>query len=65
MELEGLRRSLNFLIEDKNLMITDLVTDRHSSVKKYMREDRADINHLFDVWHVAKGKKPKDVQSPR
>nr|XP_034319055.1 uncharacterized protein LOC117687059 [Crassostrea gigas] len=24
-------------------------------IKKYMREDHQDMNHFFDVWHVAKG----------
>jgi hypothetical protein len=56
MELEGLQRSLTFLLDDCKLLISHLVTDRHSSVKKYMREQQPDIIHWFDVWHVAKGK---------
>jgi hypothetical protein len=56
MELEGLKRSLNFLTEENNVKVTHLVTDRHSAVKKYMRENHCDIIHWFDVWHVAKGK---------
>ena len=55
MELEGLQRSLTFL-KDNNVPVSDLITDRHSSVKKYMREKQPDIHHWFDVWHVAKGK---------
>lgn len=55
MELEGLRRSLNYLTCENNIRVTDLVTDRHSSVKKYMREEQPNIRHWFDVWHVAKG----------
>lgn len=55
MELEGLQRSLSFLLEECSLQISHLVTDRHSSVKKYMREKQPDIVHWFDVWHVAKG----------
>lgn len=57
MELEGLQRSLHFLIEECSLQISHLVTDRHSSVKKYMREKQPDIVHWFDVWHVAKWRK--------
>jgi len=55
MELEGLKRSLHFLTVMNQLNVTHLVTDRHSSVKKYMREEQEDIIHWFDVWHVAKG----------
>ena len=53
MELEGPQRSQGFL-EDEDVTITDIITDRHSSVKKYMREQQPEIKHWFDVWHVAK-----------
>lgn len=33
----------------------DLVTDRHPKIKAYMKKERTDIKHWFDVWHVAKG----------
>jgi hypothetical protein len=56
MELEGLQRSLAFLMEENELPVSHLITDRHSSVKKYMRERHTDITNWFDVWHVAKGK---------
>ena len=55
MELEGLKRGLEWVIDTNNMAVTDIVTDRHSSVKKYMREEFTDINHWFDVWHVANG----------
>ena len=54
MELEGLQRSMAFL-KDRDLNIVSLTTDRHSSVKKWMREANPNILHWFDVWHVAKG----------
>ncbi|KAK3100232.1 hypothetical protein FSP39_016728 [Pinctada imbricata] len=54
MEIEGLLRSLTYL-EEEGVEISHLVTDRHSQIKKYMREKRPDITHWFDVWHVAKG----------
>ena len=56
MELEGLKRSLEWLTEENNLTVSHLVTDRHSSVKKFLREEKPTIQHWFDVWHVAKGK---------
>ena len=55
MELEGLTHSLQFMKEE-GICISDLVTDRHSQVKKYMRTQQEGINHWFDVWHMAKGK---------
>ena len=52
MELEGLKRSL-VLLEAHDA----IVTDRHVQIKKYMREQQPSVQHLFDVWHIAKGKK--------
>lgn len=55
MELEGLKRSIRYLENMMHIKIKDLVTDRHSSIKKFMRTEQDKTNHLFDVWHVAKG----------
>ena len=54
MELSGLKKSLSFL-HSHSVKVGSLVTDRHVQVKKYMRTEQPDINHWFDVWHVAKG----------
>jgi len=54
MELEGLKRCLSYLHEN-GVVVSFLITDRHSSVKRYMRDEHPDVNHMFDVWHVAKG----------
>ena len=55
MELEGLKRALENM-ETNGLEISDLTTDRHVQVRKYMREEQPNINHWFDVWHLAKSK---------
>ncbi|KAK3107168.1 hypothetical protein FSP39_008415 [Pinctada imbricata] len=57
MELEGLKRCMA-LLDSEGIDVSDLVTDRHSQVKAYMKEEHININHWFDVWHVAKGFKP-------
>ena len=44
-----------------DLTVSHLITDRHASVKKYMREEQTDIQHWFDVWHCAKGNKKLSV----
>ena len=48
MEKEGLRRCTQQL-EDDGLDAGVLVTDRHPSVKKYMREVHPTVQHLFDI----------------
>ena len=53
MELEGLKRAL-VKLEEEDIDVGHLVTDRHSKVKCYMRRYQPKIVHLFDVWHVAK-----------
>ena len=61
-EIEGLRRSMAFLLDEKDLPIPSLVTDRHISVNKNIREvvalnpNAQGMSHIYDVWHVAKGK---------
>ena len=54
MELEGLTRGLEYL-DDSGLTVSELITDRHVQVKKYMSDKQPDKEHYFDVWHVAKG----------
>ena len=54
MELESLKRQISFL-EKNNVKIKELVTDRHTQVSAYMANEKPDIKHTYDVWHVAKG----------
>ena len=58
MELEGLKRAITFL--ERYVQVKDVVTDRHSTVKKFMKEQRPEMKHYFDVWHVTKGKNWKN-----
>lgn len=58
MEKEGLVRVM-VAMQHQRIKIDRLITDRHASVKKYMRENYPKIKHFFDVWHVAKGIKKK------
>ena len=55
MEKEGLIRSVEFF-KQNNIEIKTLVTDRHTSIRKWIRENMTQTKHCFDVWHVAKGK---------
>lgn len=51
MDMEGLWRFLQKL-EEEDVVLSDFVTDRHPQIKAYMKKERTDINHWFDVWHV-------------
>ncbi|XP_076030481.1 uncharacterized protein LOC143018787 [Oratosquilla oratoria] len=57
MEYEGLNRSLNFLVNVRNVIVGALVTGLHSQIKKYRKTKWADIKHWFYCWHVVKGSK--------
>ena len=52
-ELEGLKRSLRH-IENNNLAVDTLITDRHRQNAKWMRENKPNIKHFFDTWHLSK-----------
>lgn len=56
MELEGFRRSMA-KFNAENISVSAIVTDRHPSIRKFIRDTYPDIQHYFDVWHIAKGKK--------
>ena len=42
-------------LEDNNVCVTKLVTDRHIQVSAYMANEKPEVEHSYDVWHVAKG----------
>jgi len=55
MEKEGFKRSVHFLKNGTfGFSIQTIITDRHSQIIKYVREEMPDTEHCFDVWLVAK-----------
>ena len=54
MELEGLSRSVSYLLEHK-LSIGTIVTDRHKSIGKWIKNALPGTTHSYDVWYMAKG----------
>lgn len=58
MEKLGLIKVLTEL-DKKNMTVQQLTTDRHLQIGKYIREERVDIDHQFDVWHFSKSVKSK------
>lgn len=53
MELDGAKRCFNFLTQ-AGLKIPVFISDRHTSIAKWLREQRKDTLHLYDLWHVCK-----------
>jgi solute carrier family 8 (sodium/calcium exchanger) len=53
MEMEGLIRAIK-LLRKKKFKIGTLVTDRHMQIAKWIRENAADTDHRYDIWHLAK-----------
>lgn len=51
--MEGLH-IIDFLYK-QHVHIDVLVTDRHKSINKWLRETHPSVTHYFDTWHVAKG----------
>ena len=53
MEKFGLVNALQILA-DNSLQVTTIVTDRHKQIAKYLAEEKPDIEHCYDVWHISK-----------
>ena len=52
MEKEGLRQSLNYLVE-WNVSINTIATDRHKGVSALMKAHYPSITYQYDAWHLA------------
>jgi hypothetical protein len=55
MELIGLQNNKKFF-SDLPMTIGTLITDRHMSIAKWVRESWPEVTHLYDSWPVVKGK---------
>ena len=53
MELEGLKRSLS-LVEDHRIKVIGIATDRHPQISSFMKHERGELLHQFDIFHTAK-----------
>ena len=53
MEREGFKRCMNN-IQGKGAQIKVLATDRHVGIKSDMKRNYPNVDHQFDVWHLAK-----------
>lgn len=60
MEKEGLVRTVAFL-KKKKFKIGTLVTDRHTQIAKWARENMPTTDHRYDIWHMGKCKFSKKI----
>ena len=55
MECAAFKKAMAFLSQS-GIEIKTFISDRHTSIAKYMREDLSHIKHYFDLWHIKKSK---------
>ena len=53
MEKKGFIKILQ-MFKDENITPTQITSDCHTQIRKYMRENEPGINHHFDVWRFVK-----------
>ena len=46
-------------VKQKGICVNQLTTDRHTGIRKHMREEESKIPHQFDVWHFVKNIKKR------
>ena len=55
MEFLAFQQCMSYL-QKQGVTLESLITDRHSSIAKYMREQFTKVSHYFDLWHLRKSK---------
>lgn len=64
MEFLAFQKAFTFLLGTE-MIIKSFISDRHTSIAKWMREDcvtkcndlgKPVVQHFFDIWHIAKSK---------
>ena len=42
------------LLEDHEVPVAAVTTDRHASVAAFIRDEWPSVKHYYDTWHIAK-----------
>lgn len=53
MEYTAFQRCMEY-VNSCGMSYDTLVTDRHTSIAKHMREKLKEVKHYFDLWHLRK-----------
>ena len=64
MEKMGLAKVLSKL-KEKGLNIEQITTDRHTGIRRHMREKEKSISQQFDVWHICKSIRKKLIAAAK
>ena len=62
LEKQACQEVMHKLVNNVKLNIGKFVTDRHPGIGKMMRETYPNIEHGYDIWHVARSIKKKLVK---
>ena len=46
-------------VKAEGVIPSQITTDRHTGIRKHLREEEPDIDHQFDIWHFVKNLKKK------
>lgn len=64
MEFLAFQKAFTFLL-GTGMIVKSFISDRHTSIAKWMREDcpklckdigKPSVAHYFDIWHIGKSK---------
>ena len=64
MERMGFKKGLTFL-KVQGIIPEQIMIDRHTQIRKFMREEVPNINHQFDVCHLVKNIKKRLLASSK
>jgi hypothetical protein len=64
MELEGAKRSFNFLNES-GLKMDIFISDWHKGIAKWIKTKQKGTKHYNDIWHVNKNKQATEESEQR
>ena len=53
MELEGAKRAFDYLAR-VGINMRVFISDRHRGIAKWIRENKPNTSHFYDIWHVAR-----------
>jgi hypothetical protein len=64
MEQEGTKRSFSSLSR-MGIAIKTFISGRHRGIAKWIRECHPSLQHIFDIWHVARSISKKMLKASK
>ena len=60
MEFAGFKNCFASMFRN-NLDLGTFISDCHNQLIKYMKEELTELTHFFDLWHLKKSSKSRNV----